>query len=143
MKPKIQDKMQKRCDIYPKNIPTVKNVRPCSKWASVENVVKSKGVVKKWLWWYRLIAKILITAIQVNIVLIPSEAGIRQHKLTWIVVNKIFAINLYHHSHFLTTPFDFTTFFTLAHFNMAAPFFLQLGCFWVDLTYYEKLWVKI
>ena len=66
-----------------------------------------------------------------NFVLIPSEAGMRQHKLTWIVVIKIFAINLYHHSYFLAAPFDPTTFFTLAILNRAAPF-LQLGFFWVD-----------
>jgi len=42
-----------------------------------------------------------------NFVLIPSEAGMSQHKFTWIVVIKIFAINLYHRSHFLATPFLF------------------------------------
>jgi len=67
-------------------------------------------------------ANILITTIQVNFVLIPSEAGMRQNKLTQIAVIKIFAINLYHHSHFLATPFDFTTFFTLAILNRATPF---------------------
>ena len=34
-------------------------------------------------------AKILITKIQVNFVLIPSEAGMRKHKLIRIVVIKI------------------------------------------------------
>ena len=66
--------------------------------------------------------------------LIYSEAGMRQHKLTRIVVIKIFAIDLYHHSHFLAAPFDFTTFFTLAILNRAAPF-LQRGFFWVDGCY--------
>jgi len=33
--------------------------------------------------------KILITTIQVNFVLIPSEAGMRQHKLTRIIVIEI------------------------------------------------------
>jgi len=42
--------------------------------------------------------------IQVNFVMIPREVRIRQHKLTRIVVIKIFAINLYHHSHFLAAP---------------------------------------
>jgi len=56
--------------------------------------------------------KILITTIQVNFVLNSSEAGMRQHKLTWIVVIKIFAINLYHHSHFLATPFDISQLFS-------------------------------
>jgi len=49
-----------------------------------------------------LMAKILITTIQVNFMLISSEAGMRKHKLTWIVVTKIFAINLYHHD---SSPF--------------------------------------
>jgi len=38
--------------------------------------------------------KILVTTIQVNFVLIPSEAGMRQHKFTWIVIIKIFVTNL-------------------------------------------------
>jgi len=40
-----------------------------------------------------------------------------------------FAINLYHHSHFLAAPFDFTTFFTLAILNRAAPFFYSRAVF--------------
>jgi len=52
------------------------------------------------MWWPRngcdgrLIAKILITTIQVNLVPILSETWRRQHKFAWIVVNKVFAINL-------------------------------------------------
>ena len=57
--------------------------------ASVKKVVKSKGAAKKWLWWYRLMAKFLIITIEVNFLLIPSKAGMRQHKLTRIVVIKI------------------------------------------------------
>jgi len=38
-------------------------------------------------------AKFLMT-IEMNFVMIPSEAEMRQHKLTNIVVIKIFAINL-------------------------------------------------
>ena len=71
----------------------------------------------------RLMAKNSKTSIQVNFGLIPSEAGMRQHKLTCIVDNKIFAIYLYHHSHFLTAPFVFTTFFTLPILNKATTFF--------------------
>ena len=41
-------------------------------------------------WWQ-------VTTIRVNFVLIPSEAGMRQYKLTWIVGIEIFSINLYHH----------------------------------------------
>jgi len=99
---------------------------PLFKMSSMKEVVKSKGVAKKWLWWYRLMAKILLTIIQVNFVLNPSEAGMRQHKLTWIVVIKIFSINLYHHSHFLAASFDFTTFFILVILNRAAPFTARL-----------------
>jgi len=82
-------------------------------------------------WWARngcdgsLMAKCL-TAIQVNFVLIPSEAGMRQHKFIWIVVIKNFALN-YHHSHFLAATLNFTTFlYTPVHgaFCMGAtPFF--------------------
>jgi len=32
------------------------------------------------------------------------------------------SINIYHHSHFLVAPFDFTAFFTLAILNRATPF---------------------
>ena len=97
--------------------------------ASVKKVVKSKGAAKKWLWWYRLIAKILITTIQVNFVLIPSEAVMRQHKLTWSIVIKIFAINLYHHCHIFVALFNCTTFFTLAILNWAALFFYSQAVF--------------
>ena len=85
------------------------------------SVKKAKGVAKKWLWWCRLMAKFLLT-IQMNFVLIPGEARMRQHKLTRIIVIKIFAINLHHHSHFLADPFNFPTFSTLAILNGAAPF---------------------
>ena len=73
--------------------------------------------------------KILITTIWINLLLIPSEAGMRQHKLTRIVVIKIFANNLYHHSHFLAAPFDFTTFFTLAILNRSECFFYSQAVF--------------
>ena len=80
--------------------------------------VKSKGAAKKWLRWYRL-----IKTIQVNLCcLIPASLRIST-KFTWIVFIKIFAINLYHRSHFLAIPFDFTTFFILAILNRAASFF--------------------
>jgi len=50
-----------------------------------KKVAKSKAAAKKWLWWYRF----MTITIQVNFVLIPCEAGMRQHKFTWIVVIKI------------------------------------------------------
>jgi len=72
-------------------------------------------------------AKFLIKTIQVNFVLIPSEAGMGQHKLTELLLNFCHQ-PIYHHSHFLAAPFDLTTSFTLAILNRAAPF-LQPGCF--------------
>ena len=77
-------------------------------------------------------AKILITTSLVNFVLIPSEAGMRQHKLTWIVVIKIFTINRYHHSHISWPPLWFHNFFHTGHFWTGLTFFLLPGCFWVD-----------
>jgi len=75
------------------NSPAVKkSVRPLKK-AIVKKDVKSKVAVKKWLD-DRLMAKILITTIQVNLVPNPSETWRRQHKFTWIVVIEIFAISL-------------------------------------------------
>ena len=38
----------------------------------------------------------------------------------------------YHHSHFLAATLDFPSFFTIA-FLRAAHFFLQLGCFGLDI----------
>jgi len=58
-----------------------------------------------------VMAKILIATIQVNFVLIPSEAGMRQHKLTWI---KIFSMT-YHPSHFLAATCISKVFLMLAH----------------------------
>ena len=43
------------------NKPTVEKVSALFKIFSIKNVVKSKGAAKKWLWWYRLMAKTLIT----------------------------------------------------------------------------------
>jgi len=49
-------------------------------------------------------------------------------KFTWIVVIKIFAINLlYHHSHFLATTLDFTPFFTMVF--LGATHFFTAGLF--------------
>ena len=43
----------------------------------------------------------------------------------------------YHHSHFLAATLDFTSFFTIA-FLRAALFFLQLGCFGLDMVYMDN-----
>ena len=90
------------------------------------------------MWWYRLMGKkSLITTIQVNFMLIPSEAEMRQHKLTWIVDCKLFAISLYHYSHFLATcPLWFHNLFLsffmhTGHFEQDRIVFLQPGCFWM------------
>ena len=69
-----------------------------------------------------------------NFVLIPSEAGMRQHKLTKIVVIKILYQPI---PGFLVAPFDFITFFTLAILNRATPFFtarlfLSRSMFWAS-----------
>jgi len=46
-----------------KNRPTVNKGEALFKMASAKEVLKSKGAAKKWLWWYRLMAKILLTTI--------------------------------------------------------------------------------
>ena len=70
-----------------------------------------------------LMAKILITTIQVDFVMNPSEAEIRHHKwLTWIVAIKIIAINLYHYSYFLAAPL-ISLFFETGYFKQGRTFF--------------------
>jgi len=76
----------------------------------------------------RLMVKILITTIQVNLVPNPCETLRRQHIFIWIVIIKIFAISL----HFLAAALDFTSFFTMAFFR--ATLFLQQDCFGLNLT---------
>ena len=59
----------------------------------------------------RLIAKVLIITIQVNLVPNLNETWRMQHKFTWIIVIKTFAISL----HTITAAIlDFTSFFTMA-----------------------------
>jgi len=100
---------------------------------------KKRAWKKLWnpKWWPRsgcdgrIMAIFLITTIQVNLVLIPSEAWRRQHKFAWIVVIKKFAWIVvikklplsYHHSHFWATTLDFTTFFMLFFCCMGRTFF--------------------
>ena len=67
-------------------------------------------------------AKILITAIKVNLCcLIPGSLGIST-KFTLIVIN-FFCHQPIPSSHFVAAPFDFTTFFIIAILNRATPFF--------------------
>jgi len=100
----------------------------------VKKDVKSKVAAKKW----KLMAKFLITTIQVNLVPNPSEMWRRRHKFTWIVVIKNFAISLlYHHSYFFVATLDFTSFFTMAF--LGPHPFLQLGFFGLDLIMLRSL----
>ena len=79
----------------------------------------------------RLIAKILIMTIQVNLVLNPSEMWRRQHKFAWIVVIKIFAIII---AIYWSPPW-------ISHFFHngllgGCILFLQLGCFWIRFHFF-------
>ena len=68
--------------------------------------------------------KILITTIQVNFCAASQN-------LPELSLLKFLPLT-YHHSHFLAATLDFTSFFTIA-FLRAAHFFLQLGCFGLDI----------
>jgi len=84
----------------------------------VKKDVKSKVVAKKWLDG-RLMAKILITTIQVNLVPNPRESNT-------IIIIKIFAIIL-PSSYFLAATLDFTSFFTMAF--LGGTHFFTAGLF--------------
>ena len=77
-----------------------------------------------------VMVKFLITTIQANLVLIPSEAWRRQNKFAWIVVIKNFAIILSSQP-LLGRHLEFHNFFMLS-FLHGPHLFLQLGCFCVD-----------
>jgi len=52
------------------------------KMANMKKVVKSKGAAKKWLWWYRLMAKISITTFQAIYRMLRHSSFTRnQHKI--------------------------------------------------------------
>ena len=72
---------------------------------------------------HRLMVKILIITIQVNLVPLGQLAQ-NSPELSLLK----FLPLTYHHSHFLAATLDFTSFFTIA-FLRAALLFLQLGCF--------------
>jgi len=74
-------------------------------------------------------AKNLIT-IQVNLVPNCSETWRMQHKFTWIVVIKIFAISPPLQP-FLGCHFGFHIFFHNSILGGHTIFILQLGCFWL------------
>ena len=88
----------------------------------VKKDVKSKVAAKKGCDG-RLMVKILITTIRVNLVPLGQLA---QNSPELLLLK--FLPLTYHHSHFLAATLDFTSFFTIA-FSKAALLFLQLGCF--------------
>ena len=106
-----------------------KGVAQC-KMHNVKKVAKAKVAAKKWLWlWFD--SKNLIKTIQANFVLIPSKAGMRPHRFTWIVITEFLPLN-YHHSHFLATILDFTT-FSQGTFSIEPHFFFTARLFLVYL----------
>ena len=102
-----------------KNSLAVKKGAALFKNRQCEKRCEIKGSAKKCLWWYRLMTKITI---QVNFVLIPSEARIKQHKLTWIITIKIFTMNPYHYNHFWVPP-SISQLFWAGHFKKGCSFF--------------------
>ena len=92
----------------------------------------------------RLMTKILITTIQVNLVPTPNGGG--KHKFTWIVVIKTFANNL-PSKPFLGCHLGFHIFFHPGLLGGCTLFFLQLGCFGLYIcqesrTHYHVSWHK-
>ena len=77
-----------------------------------------------------------------NFVLIRSEAGMRQHKLTWIVVIKFFSHQLIPSQPFLGHPLWFHNFFTLAILNRAALFF-TVGLFLSEYLIINRYYLAI
>jgi len=83
-------------------------------------------------------AKILITTIQMNLVSSPSETWRRTHKFTWIVVIKIFSIEL------LSQPFlgCHLWFYIFFHPGILGPhLFFTACCFCIDLVL--RLWIVL
>jgi len=70
-------------------------------------------------------AKILMLTIQVNLVPNPREGNTNSLELLLL---KILPLS-YHHSHFLATTLDFTSFFTMAFLELH-PFFTA-ALFWI------------
>jgi len=101
-------------------------------------VKKRCGRKKKKMWQPRngcdgrLMAKILITTIQVNLVPYPSEMWRRQHKFTWIVLIKNFAISLWSQP-FLGCLLGFHIFFTMDFWGHTVCF--TAGLFWIRYLY--------
>ena len=99
-------------------------------WIKLQNYVKNNLTVKNSVslsnW---LVGKVMKSKRQPR----NDCDGIRwwQHKLTWIAVIEIFAINPYHHSHFTAVSFFHIGHFKQSHTVFCFFSFLQLGYFWI------------
>jgi len=82
----------------------------------------------------------IMTIYVVNFVWISSEAGMRQHKFTWIAIIKSFAIKL---SSINTAnswpPHNFST----CVFFMGAHHFWHLGYFWIDTVKFSTVLITL
>jgi len=113
--------LQKEVKSNPKQ-PSCKKDVWLPKKAIMKKDVKSKVAAKKWFDG-RLMAKILIMTIQVNLFCLLHILLGFGTKFTWIAVIKIFAISL-PSSHFLAATLDFTSFFTMAFLGVTHLFYL-------------------
>jgi len=97
----------------------------CEKRCEIQGGSQEMAVmVDKW-------QNFLITTIKVNLCcLLHISLGFGT-KFTLLLKNFPLA---YHHSHFLATTLDFTSFFTMAF--LGPHPFLQLGCFKLDFTFF-------
>ena len=100
--------------------------------ASVKKAVQSKGAAKKWLRWYRLMAILFITTIQVNLCCFITASLEISTKFTWIIVIKTLP-STYTIKAISCPPPLILQFFHTGHFYQGYTF-LQLVCFWVDIT---------
>ena len=120
-----------------KSSPTVKKGAALFKVTSVKKVVKSKGVNKKWLWWYiswlyRLILNFNHNNSGQFVLPHPSFTSLRISKnFPWIVL--LLLKNL-PSIYIITAIALISQFFHTGSFEQGHTFFLQLGCFWVDIT---------
>ena len=125
--------------MYPQinSLAVKEKVWPCSKYrAGVKKLWNPRGWPRIGCdngigWWSKL-----ITIIQVNLYCLILTSLEISTKFTWIVVIKIFAINLYYHSHFLATPlisqlFSHWPFWTGPHLFFTARLFLNIYYFFL------------
>jgi len=81
----------------------------------------------------RLIAKILLTIIQANLLVKRGVGNLPELSLLK------FLLLTYHHNHFLAATLDFTFFFTMA-FLGAAHFLYCWAVFGLDIHLFPALW---